>query len=276
MLLTTVPAAGYGPRWLAHERSTRELGRARLRDRDGGLTAEAPAVRRGPARGRAARRRPRARGQGHADPALAGRTVDAPAEHLRGRTRGHRVEVLWFTVAACARAAGLGCTARLVVSADYAPAALVRSARRHGVGGVCVEHSPAHCAAPRRVSPRGLSVTTGTLDEPAPLDSMLLLCSDAVTQYRLHTLWRQPPACPRWRPDQPPGRSSVARMRGCPGYGAVRRFEHERIEAAGAARHTRRWCGNRRGGADRVDRRCTLLKPMLRALAPSNSRSPRQ
>jgi hypothetical protein len=43
----------------------------------------------------------------------------------------------------------------------------VRWARRHGVGGVCVEHfllSAALMGAQRR---GGLSVTTGTLDEPA-------------------------------------------------------------------------------------------------------------
>ena len=80
--------------------------------------------------------------------------------------------MLSFTAAAaaCARAAGLGCPARLVVWADYAPAALVRWARRHGVGGVCVEHfvlSPPLIDALRR---GGLSVTTGTLNEPALLD----------------------------------------------------------------------------------------------------------
>jgi hypothetical protein len=53
---------------------------------------------------------------------------------------GRRVEVLSFTATACARAVRLGCPTRLVVWADYHPAALVRWARRHGVGGGCVEH----------------------------------------------------------------------------------------------------------------------------------------
>ena len=123
-----------------------------------------------------------------ADLALAGRTVDALAERLRGRTREQRIEVLSFTAAACARAAQLGCPARLVVWADYAPAALVRWARRYGVGGVCVEHfllSPALMGTLRR---GGLSVTTGTLNEPALLDRILPLRPGAVTSDRPHAL----------------------------------------------------------------------------------------
>jgi hypothetical protein len=74
------------------------------------------------------------------------------------------------------------------VWSDYAPAALVRWARRHGVGGVCVEHfllSPALVGALRR---GGLSVTTGTLDEPALLERLLPLRPDAVTSDRPHAL----------------------------------------------------------------------------------------
>ena len=70
--------------------------------------------------------------------------------------------------------------------ADYAPAALVRWARRHG--GVCVEHfllSPPLIDALRR---GGLSVTTGTLNEPALLDRIVPLRPDAVTSDRPHAL----------------------------------------------------------------------------------------
>jgi glycerophosphoryl diester phosphodiesterase len=172
----------------AHERTARELRRARLRDREDRLTAETPLF-----VGDLLAVAPRdvvlqLEVKAHADPTLAGRTVDALAERLRGRTRGQRIEVLSFTAAACARAAELGCPARLVVWADYTPAALVRWARRHGVSGVCVEHfllTPALMGALRA---GGLSVTTGTLNEPALLDRILPLRPDAVTSDRPHTL----------------------------------------------------------------------------------------
>ena len=119
---------------------------------------------------------------------LALRTVDALAARLCGREGGRRVEVLSFSAATCAHAAALGCPARLVAWADYAPAALARWARRRGVGGVCVEHfllSPALMGALRK---GGLSVTTGTLDEPALLERVLPLRPDAVTSDRPHAL----------------------------------------------------------------------------------------
>jgi glycerophosphoryl diester phosphodiesterase len=125
----------------APERTAHELRRARLRDGEGRLTAEAPLF-----VGDLLAAAPpgvvlQLEVKAHADPALAARTVDALAHQLlRDRARGRRIEVLSFTAAACARAASLGCATRLVVWADYAPAALVRWARRHGVGGVCVEH----------------------------------------------------------------------------------------------------------------------------------------
>jgi glycerophosphoryl diester phosphodiesterase len=180
----------------AHERTARELRGARLRDREGRLTAEAPlfvdellaAV-------------PRdivlqLEVKAHADPALAGRTVEALARHLRGRTRGRRIEVLSFAAAACARAATLDCQTRLVVWADYAPAALVRWARRHGVGGVCVEHFLLSSALVGRLRAGGLSVTTGTINDPALLARIVPLRPDAVTSDRPHALREAAGAAP--------------------------------------------------------------------------------
>ncbi len=116
----------------------------------------------------------------HADPELATRTVDALAAAL-ARAAGRRVEVLSFTSAACARAASLGLPARLVIWADYAPQALAHWAVRHHVTGVCVEHfvlSRPLVAALRR---RGLSVTTGTVNDAALLHRVAALGVDAVT-----------------------------------------------------------------------------------------------
>jgi len=172
----------------AHERTARELRRARLRDREGRLTAEAPLF-----VDDLLATAPREvvlqlEVKAHADPALAARTVDALAARLRGQTRGRRVEVLSFAAATCARAAALGCPARLVVWAYYAPAALVRWARRHGVGGVCVEHFLLSAALMGALRRGGLSVTTGTINEPALLDRIAPLRPDAVTSDRPHTL----------------------------------------------------------------------------------------
>jgi hypothetical protein len=73
------------------------------------------------------------------------------------------------------------------VWADYAPAAVVRWARRHGVGGVCVEHFLLSSPLMDALRRGGLSVT-GTLDEPALVDRILPLRPDAVTSDRPHAL----------------------------------------------------------------------------------------
>ena len=107
----------------------------------------------------------------HADSALAGRTVDAPTERLRPDARAADRGAVVHGGGGGVRASGgarlprAGCRV-----GRLRPAALVRWARRHGVGGVCVEHfvlSPPLIDALRR---GGLSVTTGTLNEPALLD----------------------------------------------------------------------------------------------------------
>jgi hypothetical protein len=104
--------------------------------------------------------------------------------------------VLSFEAATCARAARRGCPARLVVWADYAPAALVRWARRHGVGGVCVEHFLLSPALMGRLRRGGLSVSTGTINERVLLDRVLPLRPDAVTSDRPHALRETPTSAP--------------------------------------------------------------------------------
>jgi glycerophosphoryl diester phosphodiesterase len=123
----------------------------------------------------------------HADPALAARTVDVLEERLRG-VRGRHVEVLSFTVAACERAAALGLPARLVIWADYAPAALARWARRNRVGGVCVEHFLLSAPLVTTLRDAGLSVTTGTVNDAALLGRVLRFAPDAVTTDAPHVL----------------------------------------------------------------------------------------
>ena len=187
---------GTGLEGFAHERTSHELRQARLRDRHGRLSAEAPLFLDDLLATAPADVVLQLEVKAHADPALAGRTVDALAEYLRDRARDRRFEVLSFEAATCARAAKLGFPARLVVWADYAPAALARWARRHGVGGVCVEHfllSPPLMARLRR---GGLSVSTGTLNDRALLDRVLPLHPDAVTSDRPHCLRAAPASAP--------------------------------------------------------------------------------
>ena len=172
----------------AHEHTARELRRGRLRDREGRVTAEAPLFIDDLLAAAPREVVLQFEVKAHADPDLAARSAEALAERLRGRAWRRRTEVLSFSAAACARAAELGCVARLVVWADYAPAALVGWARRHGVGGVCVEHFLLSGPLMRALRRGGLSVTTGTIDEPALLERVLPLRPDAVTSDRPHAL----------------------------------------------------------------------------------------
>jgi glycerophosphoryl diester phosphodiesterase len=172
----------------AHQRTARELRRARLRDGGGALTGEAPLFLEDLLAAAAPGILLQLEVKAHADLALAARTVETVAACLQGRTEGRRVEVLSFSAAACARAARLGCAARLVTWADYAPGALVRWARRHGVAGVCVEHFLLSAPLVVALLAGGLSVTTGTVNEPALLERVLHLRPDAVTSDRPHAL----------------------------------------------------------------------------------------
>jgi glycerophosphoryl diester phosphodiesterase len=159
----------------AHERSARELRRAGLMTLDELLAAAPPAL--------ALQLDVKA----HADPALAARTVEVLATRLHGARR-RRVELLSFTVAACERAAELGLPARLVVWADYAPAALARWARRHRVGGVCVEHFLLSAPLVDALRGAGLSLTTGTVNDRVLLERVLRFAPDAVTTDAPHAL----------------------------------------------------------------------------------------
>jgi glycerophosphoryl diester phosphodiesterase len=159
----------------AHERSWCELRRAGLLSLEDLLAAVPPAV------------MLQLDVKAHADPALAVRTVEALAARLR-QARGRRVEALSFGAAACERAASLGLPTRLVIWADYAPAALVRWARRHGVAGVCVEHFLLSAPLVAVLRTGGLSLTTGTVNDPALLARVLCFGPDAVTTDAPHAL----------------------------------------------------------------------------------------
>lgn len=120
----------------------------------------------------------------YGDPALARATSLAVADVLRGRGDRGRVEVLSFHVAACEEAASRGLATRLVTWGDYAPDALARWARRAGVGGVCIEHFLLHAELVERLRNQGLSVSTGTINDPALAARAARLGVDAITTDR--------------------------------------------------------------------------------------------
>ena len=124
----------------------------------------------------------------HGDPALAVRTARAVCERLKEHPARSRCEILSFWSAACEHAASLGFPSRLVMIAEYRIDALRAWAKRVGVHGVCVEHfllSPALVASLRQT---GLSVSTGTVNHPDTLATLLPLDLDAITSDQPHEL----------------------------------------------------------------------------------------
>jgi len=111
-------------------------------------------------------------------------TTVAVSRAVATRADRERVEVLSFHVAACEEAARHGLTARLITWADYAPDALARWARRAGVGGVCIEHFLLHAELVERLRAHGLSVTTGTINDPELAARAAGLGVDAITTDR--------------------------------------------------------------------------------------------
>ena len=116
----------------------------------------------------------------HADPVLAGRTAEALCRRLRSGSLRDRVEVLSFHAEACAVASANGVPARLVIWADYAPEALASWARRTGVKGVSVEHFLLSERLVGVLREAGLSVNTGTVNQPEILSRVLEFAPDAI------------------------------------------------------------------------------------------------
>lgn len=172
----------------AHERRAAEICSARLLDRRGRPTAERPLL-----LGELLERVPpglplQLEVKSIGDAALARRTAIALCNHLGQRADRERVEVISFWSVACAAAATAGFRARLVLFAEYDPAGLGDWARDRGVRGVSVEHfllSPPLVGVLREA---GLSVTTGTVNDPELLERVAALGVDAVCSDRPHEL----------------------------------------------------------------------------------------
>ena len=204
----------------------------------------------------------------HADAGLARRTAEAVCERLDRPPRRGPVEVLSFHTAACEAAAARGLPARLVAWADYAPTALARWARRHGVGGICVEHFLLSHGLVGVLRRAGLSVTTGTVNEPALLHRVPGFGPDAITTDRPVELRDARGAALRRLIIAEPG----PMIRGCPsitgssGSSVAKPAISARAPSAPAGSPSRR---SRRG-----HRRRRAAAPRCRAAEPSSSATP--
>jgi glycerophosphoryl diester phosphodiesterase len=172
----------------AHERRAADVLAGRLLDREGRATAERPLLVDELLDLVPPALTVQVDVKAHADAALARRTVDALAAVLARRPDAGRVEVLGFHAAAVEQAAAHGLAGRLVVWADYAPAALARWATNVAVCGVCVEHFLLSGPLVAALRDAGLSVTTGTVNHAAVAERALAYAPDAVTTDRPHHL----------------------------------------------------------------------------------------
>jgi glycerophosphoryl diester phosphodiesterase len=164
-----------------HDTTWSDLRRARLRDRNGDVTAETPM-----ALEELLDRAPsdltvQIEIKAHGDPELARVTAAAAGRVAAAREADRRIEILSFYTAACEEAARLGFAARLVVWADYEPDALIAWAARCGVHGVCVEHFLLRAELIARLRLGGLSVTTGTINDATLARRVIALGVDAIT-----------------------------------------------------------------------------------------------
>ncbi len=166
----------------AHERSAAEIAGARIRASDGRVTEERPLLLEELIELLPADLDLQLEVKAHADSELARRTSVALCRALErhGTRLRDRVEVLSFHTAACGLAAGRGFRTRLIIFADYAPEALATWATKHRLHGVSVEHFLLgdRLIAPLRLA--GLSVNTGTVNDPELLPRVLAAGPDAI------------------------------------------------------------------------------------------------
>jgi glycerophosphoryl diester phosphodiesterase len=168
----------------AHRARWRDLRDARLRDRDGAPTDETPMLLEELLESVPSELPVQVEVKAHGDAALARTTAAAVCRLAEGRPDRDRIEVLSFHAVACEEAAGHGMPARLVVWADYAPVALTRWAALRGVRGVCIEHFLLNRGLVERLRAGGLSVTTGTINDPELAALAAALGVDAITTDR--------------------------------------------------------------------------------------------
>jgi glycerophosphoryl diester phosphodiesterase len=172
----------------ANERTAAEICAGRLRHADGMPSDERPLLLEDLLRRAPQDATLQLEVKAHADPALARRTALVLCDRLRDDPTRERIEVTSFWSGACELAARCGFRARLVLWADRRGDALAAWAEGAGLHGVCVEHFLLSPSLVEPLAARGLSVTTGTVNHAALLESLLGLGIDAVTSDRPHEL----------------------------------------------------------------------------------------
>jgi glycerophosphoryl diester phosphodiesterase len=175
----------------AHERTAGEILSGRLLDRAGVPTEERPLLLGELLRATPADLTLQLEVKAHADEALARRTTEAICAQLGAAGAVDRVELISFYSGACALAAEGGLTSRLIVWADYEPDALADWAARTGVAGVSIEHFLLSERLVSALRQTGLSVNTGTVNDPELLERVLAFGPDAVVTDRPHELWAE-------------------------------------------------------------------------------------
>jgi glycerophosphoryl diester phosphodiesterase len=176
--------------WANHAR-WRELRHVRLRDRHGALTDETP-MRLEELLERAPLELPlQVEVKAHGDPELARATAAEVCRVAAARSNRRRVEVLSFHTRACEEAARQGLPARLIIWADYAIGALIDWADDARVHGVCIEDFLLHAELVQRLRGSGLSVSTGTINDPTLALRAALLGVEAITTDRPAALRRE-------------------------------------------------------------------------------------
>lgn len=174
-----------------HRTAWAQLRHARLRDRAGVPTDETPMLLEELLDDAPPSLAVQVEIKAYGDPELVRATTTAVARLVAGRADRDRVEVLSFHREACEEAARHGLPARLVTWADYTPDALSRWARRTGVAGVCIEHFLLHPELVARLRAGGLSVSTGTINDPSMAARAAGLGVDAITTDRPAALRRE-------------------------------------------------------------------------------------
>jgi glycerophosphoryl diester phosphodiesterase len=182
-----LPLATTGSGW-AHQRTAGQILAADLLDHDGMPTTERPMLLDELLELAPQDATLQLEVKAHADPTLAARTARVVCERLADHPVRARCEILSFWSGACELAAGLGFHARLVVIAEYRIDALTAWAKRTGLYGVCVEHFLLSGPLVTSLRQAGLSVTTGTINHPDLLASLLPLSPDAITSDCPHEL----------------------------------------------------------------------------------------
>jgi glycerophosphoryl diester phosphodiesterase len=177
----------------AHQTAWSDLSNSRLRDRHGAITRETPMLLEELLERAPADLPVQIEVKAHGDPELARATAAQVCRVATAQTASRRrgMEVLSFHARACEEAARQGVRSRLIIWADYAPGALLAWASDAGVGGVCIEHFLLHPVLLDRLRAGGLSVSTGTINDPTIATWAASLGIDSITTDRPGALRRE-------------------------------------------------------------------------------------